>query len=216
VAQVDDLVDLAWGTLYAAIQADKLRYVLTRSRLPAALLEQATEVEQRMQACCEYHLADHPVAGPEVERLRAGHGHRDLAADLHGYAMLYKEHEPLLASDLKHYRASDVEDAIRLSEEIYAVIGGSLTEKAQSATAQMHRAWTLLKQCYDEVSAAGRFLFRHDATTAGLMFPSLIAVGRSASTRRRDEAGDEPAGDEPAVLAAPPAVQPGTDIAAQA
>lgn len=200
IAHVNDLSDMAWGTLYAANQAEKLRYVLTRARLPPTLLILATEVEQRMQACCEYHLADHPVAGPEVERLRAGHGHRDMAADLYGYTMLYKEYEPLLSSDKKHYRASDMEDAIRLSEEIYGIIGGSLTEKAQSASAQMYRAWTLLKQCYGEVGAAGRFLFRHDAATAEIIFPSLFTVSRSAPTRRRDDAVDEPA--EPATLPA--------------
>lgn len=188
IAHAHNLGDLAWGTLYVAMETEKIRFVLSRSRLPEELLAEATEIERRMQACCEYLLADHPTAGPEVERLRAGRGHRDLAADLHGYTALYKAYKELLEKDPKNYRASDVDDALRLGEEIFSLIGGSLTEKERSASAQLLRAWTLLLKSYEEVRAVGHFLLRHDTDSAELMFPSLFTVGRAARSRRGDDA----------------------------
>lgn len=210
MAHVDDLGDLAWGTLHAAIKADRLRYVLTRARLPEDLLARASAVEQRMQACCEYHLADHPTAGPEVERLRAGHGHRDLADDLYGYAALYRAHEALIARDIKHYRASDANEAFHLSREIYALLGDALVAKQRSASAELVRAWTLLLASYGEVSAVGRYLLRRDPATAATLFPSLVAAGRTARRRR-----GAPAGAEPSPPQDPPTAQP-TEPAAPA
>jgi hypothetical protein len=188
IAHADDLGDLAWGTLHAAMEADKIRYVLSRSRLPEGLLDEATEVKNRMQASCEYLLAEDPTAGPEVERLRAGRGHRDLAADLHGYAALYEAHQALLEKDPKNYRPSDMDDALRLGEEIFSLVGGSLTEKERSASAQLVRAWTLLLQSYEEVRATGHYLLRHDKASAEMMFPSLFTIGRAPRSRRDDDA----------------------------
>lgn len=192
MAHVDDLGDLAWGTLYAAMKADRLRYVQTRARLPEDLLSRASEVEQRMQACCEYHLADHPTAGLEVERLRAGKGHRDLAGDLYGYATLYRQHEALLANDSKHYRASDAGEAFHLSREIYALLGDALVDKQRLASEELVRAWTLLLASYNEVGAVGRYLLRRDPDTATLLFPSLVTAGRAPRRRRQHAASPEP------------------------
>lgn len=202
---VDGLADLAWGTLYAAMEAARLRHALTRSRLPDDLVQHASETKARMQSCCEYHLLDHPQAGTEVERLRAGRGHRDLAMDLHGYAVLYQKHQDLLETDRKHYRASDVADAFRLSKEILALLGGALVERERSLTAQLNRAWTLLVDSYGEVRALGHFLLRHDLVTAEQMFPSLFTVGRAPQPRR---GGNEPVDDLPPLPPETPAPTP--------
>lgn len=199
IAHVHDLKDMAWGTLHAARMADQARYLQSRARIPADVLEEATEVEARMQACCEYHLGDHPTAGPELARLSPGHGHTDLADDLLGYATLYEKHRDVLEKDPKHYRATDLADAIRLGDEIYAILGHSHTKQTASATNQANRAWTLLLRSYSEVSETGRWLFRHDAATAERLFPSLFTVGRNNRPRSRD---DEPA-EAPAIPPAP-------------
>lgn len=205
MAHLDDLGDLAWATLHASRLADQARYLLHRARLPADLREQATETRVRMQACCEYHLDEHPEAAPELTRLRAGQGHHDMANDLLGYAALYKTHQPLLETDRRHYRATDHDDAIRLGEQILTILGNSYTEEVRSCTDQLMRAWTLLLRSYNEVSETGRWLFRHDAALAERIFPSLFAAGRSGRSRRRDD--DIPA-DQPGDL---PADQPSTE-----
>lgn len=212
LTHVNDLADLAWGTLHAARMADQARHGLSRARLPPDLVATATATRARMQACCEYHLDEHPVAGSELARLRAGQGHRDLADDLLGYAALYQEHRALLERDTRHYRAEDADEAVRLGETIYALLGDAITAESRSAVNQLVRAWTLLVRSYAEVSETGRWLFRHDAATAERLFPSLFTIGRSTRPRRRDDAPDtgEPADQVPAVAdpvtaAVPPA-----------
>jgi hypothetical protein len=64
----------------------------------------------------------------------------------------------------------------------------------------VHRAWTLLADTYDEVSAAGRFVFRHEGGES--MFPSLVTISRARPVRSPgDEApdapDDAPSGDTP-------------------
>lgn len=210
---VDGLADLAWGTLYVAKETARLRHALTRSRLPDDLVQEATAIKARMQSCCEYHLIDHPEAGTEVERLRAGRGHRDLALDLLGYADLYQRYQPVVATDSKHYRASDAADALRLSKELFGLLGDALIERERSVSAQLNRAWTLLVDSYNEVRTVGHFLFRRDPVTADQMFPSLFAVGRAPQTRRGN---DEPIDDLPPLPPEDPAAQPDAPSAAQA
>ena len=52
------------------------------------------------------------------------------------------------------------------------------------------RAWSLLITTYQEVSAAGRWLFRHENGEA--RFPSLYTIGRQRRSRRP---GDSDEGD---------------------
>ena len=58
------------------------------------------------------------------------------------------------------------------------------------------QVWTVLERRYDEVRAAGLWLWRKDARREEL-FPSLYAAGRPNQGRRRkvatDEAADSPA-----------------------
>ncbi|WP_437896447.1 hypothetical protein [Sorangium sp. So ce124] len=65
------------------------------------------EIEGRMQALFEYHLSDDPVIKPELDRLRPGTGHRDLANDLLGYARIYELRADVVKDDRKLYRAGD-------------------------------------------------------------------------------------------------------------
>jgi hypothetical protein len=47
------------------------------------------------------------------------------------------------------------------------------------------RAWTLLRQIYDEVRRAGQFLFYYEDPEA--KFPALFAAARTARGRARAE-----------------------------
>ncbi|HEU4537789.1 MAG TPA: hypothetical protein VFS00_26895 [Polyangiaceae bacterium] len=150
--------------------------------VPVELSEAATELERRMQTCVEYHLADHPEAGPKVAFLRVGTGYRDLAGDLMGYAELYRDYRDELRYDRKHYREGDAEEAVRLATRLFEALamgqGGD-----QHRIALRDRAWTMLSRCYDEVAVTGRWLLRHDANV-GAMFPTLQSLGRAALARK--------------------------------
>jgi hypothetical protein len=149
--------------------------------VPVALSEAAVELERRMQTCVEYHLADHPEAGPKVAFLRVGTGYRDLAGDLMGYAELYRDYRDELCHDRKHYREGDADEAVQLATRLFEAL--ALGQGDQHRLTLRDRAWTLLARCYEEIGATGRWLLRHDPNV-GVLFPPLHALGRLGAVRK--------------------------------
>lgn len=182
-ALVEQLPTIAWACWYAATEEQKNRALATDAKLPAELVQKAIAMEARMQACCEYHLNDHPEVGPFLAMLRAGTGHQDLASDLLGYAGVYRDHWDALSSDKKHFRASDADDAVKLAEEMLALLGARLSPEARLAADHLTRAWTLLLDTYEEVASTGRWLLRHDPQ-ANKVFPSLFSLVRTRRARK--------------------------------
>ncbi|WP_437669492.1 hypothetical protein [Sorangium sp. So ce131] len=192
IAHVDELGLACFAALYAIAEARSAGALETDARLPVALLAEATEVEARMQALCEYQLADDPAIKPELDRLRPGTGHRDLANDLLGYARIYELRADVVKADRRHYRAGDAARARELAGAMIQKLSAAMTPKAREAYDRYVRAWTLLSQRYDEVRAAGLWLWRRNAR-AQERFPSLFAAGRPNVGRSRKAA---PKGDE--------------------
>lgn len=184
IANVEELPTMAWACWYAATEDQKSRATQTEAKLPAELVQKAVAMEARMQACCEYHLNDHPEVGPHLAALRAGIGHQDLAADLLGYAGMYRDHWDLLSSDKKHFRATDADDAVKVAEEMIATLGARLSPEARLAADHLVRAWTLLLDTYEEVASTGRWLLRHDPKAAQA-FPSLFSMVRRRRSRAK-------------------------------
>jgi hypothetical protein len=184
IGNVEDLPTIAWACWYAATEDQKSRATQTDAKLPAELVQKVVVMEARMQACCEYHLNDHPEVGPHLAALRSGTGHHDLAADLLGYAGIYREHWDVLSADKKHFQATDADDAVKLAEEMIASLGARLSPEARLAADHLLRAWTLLLDTYEEVASTGRWLLRHDprATQA---FPSLFSLVRTRRSRAK-------------------------------
>ena len=190
IANVRDLEDVAWAAWQATKVLDSLR-ATGDATLPAALVKRATEVEARMQKCCEYYFADDPVLADELARLRPGTGHRDLAGDLIGYADIYESRFEIVSQDMKYYRPTDLADARKIAKQIVDLLSASLTTEARAAAADQVRAWTLLRQVYGEVRAAGLFIERHDPTSAE-RYPSLYAATRAPATRKKKAAPEGP------------------------
>ena len=188
MAQLDTLDTLAWATIHANAAAASARSRLTKAALPTALVAQAGELRQRMQRCCEYYLADHPVAGSIVEGLRRGSGYRDLAHDLLGYAALYRDHHDIVSEDTKNYHESDIEDAVRIGERMVELLGGGWSSEDQQIVDDYVRAWTLLSRAYNEIRSTGLWLMRHQPTRARESLPSLTSLGRRGSGRSTSEA----------------------------
>lgn len=190
--QIDRLSDLGWAALHTVTLSSQVNG-RGRAKLPAELVERALTLEARMQTCCEYHLGDHPVAGAEVARLRSGNGYRDVAADLLGYAELYRIYLDILSRDTKHYLATDQEEAVSTAEQMYTLLGESATIEAEVSAVDAQRVWTLLLRTYEDVAETGRWLLRGEPRRAERLFPSLFRLSRTGRRSRQDEPADEPA-----------------------
>jgi hypothetical protein len=203
-SQIDLLSTLGWAMLHVATRLGEAR-AHGRGKLPPTLVESAVTLETRMQLCCEYHLGDHPEAGGELARLRSGTGYRDLAADLLGYAEFYRTYQDVLSRDLKHYRPTDEAEAVQTAEQIYTLLGEVATAEPPITSIDARRVWTLLVPTYENVTATGRWLLRHESSRAERLFPSLFRVSR---TGRRSRSGEPETGTEPGTELATPGEGP--------
>ena len=181
LARLDGLATVALGAWFARHMYLLAGATHTEAQLPASLVATATALKTRMMRVVEYHLGDHPVAGPLVTAIRTGTGYMDLANDLVALARLYKAYAHLLEHDKKDYQAVDQGLAAQTGDQILTLLGGSTPEQRKWVNLQA-RAWTLLNGDYAEVHAAGRYLKRADGY-AESVFPSLIAAARAAGAR---------------------------------
>jgi hypothetical protein len=184
IDDLDGLEPACFAMLHMVAEARAAGALEVGARLPPALVTEASEVEGRMQKVCEYHLGDDPEIRPELDRLRPGNGHRDLANDLLGYARIYHLRADVVKTDRKHYRAGDAARAKELAGAIIQKLSAEMTPRARAAYDRYVRVWTLLNQRYDEVRAAGLWLFRKDLL-AEQRFPSLFAAARPNGGRPR-------------------------------
>lgn len=189
-ADVDQLQTTCFAMLYVLVEARAAGALEDEVRIPAALVAEASEVETRMQALCEYQFADDPEIAPELARLRPGTGHRDLANDLIGYARVYELRADAVKADSKHYRADDVSRAEALSGAMIQQLAAGMTPKARAAYDRYARTWALLNKRYNEVRAAGLWLYRGDVRLLE-RFPSLFAASRSIGTKAKRAASKE-------------------------
>ncbi len=182
LARLDGLATAALAAWFARHMYLLVSATHTEAQLPGSLVATATALKTRMMRVVEYHLGDHPVAGPLVSAIRAGTGYMDLANDLVALARLYKAYAHLLEHDKKDYQAVD-QGSRRRQGTRYRRCSGSTPEQRKWVGLQA-RAWTLLSGDYAEVFAAGRYLKRWDVDVESA-FPSLIAAARAAGGGRR-------------------------------
>lgn len=185
MTSVTGLEGACFATLYALFEARSAGALESEARIAPEIVAEATEIESRMQALCEYHFADDTEIRPELDRLRPGVGHRDLANDLLGYARIYDLRASAVKADSKYYRAADAGRARELAGIFIQALSAASTPRARAAYTKYARAWTVLSRRYEEVRAAGLWLFRADATRED-RFPSLFAAGRSAGRPKKN------------------------------
>jgi hypothetical protein len=181
LSRLDGLATVALGAWFARHMYLLAGATHTEAQLPGSLVATATALKTRMMRVVEYHLGDHPVAGPLVTAIRTGTGYMDLANDLVALARLYKAYAHLLEHDKKDYQSVDQGLAAQTGDQILTLLGGSTPEQRKWVNLQA-RAWTLLSGDYAEVYAAGRYLKRGDGDVE-TAFPSLIAAARAAGTK---------------------------------
>ncbi len=178
ITHVDNLANLAFACWYAALQDERAQAGCTDAKVPLRLIKQASEVESRMQKCCEYHLGDDPEYSPILTQLSEGTGHRDLAGDLAGYAQVYRRKKDVLEHDTKYYQAQDVATAEKLSEAILDALAQAMSPEASATAQALAKCWVLLNRSYEEVVQTARWLERSNPNRDSL-YPSLYAAGRS-------------------------------------
>ena len=145
-------------------------------KLPLELLQTAMELKKPMLLCTGYFLQNDAVAMKEVNDIRKGTGHLDLATDLSRLAILYRAHNDLLKVDPVHYQPTQADNADRLSQEILAELARAQGEEVARWNKRTRQAFTLVVEDYDEVAEAGRWIFRKDG--GDKLFPSLYTAGR--------------------------------------
>ena len=182
MACVTGLESACFATLYALAEARAAGALESEALIAPEVAAEAAELEARMQALCEYHFGDDPEIRPELDRLRPGVGHRDLANDLLGYARIYELRAAVVKADSKYHRATDAARARELAGLFIQALSAASTPRARAAFAAYARAWTVLSRRYEEVRAAGLWLFRADATRED-RFPSLFVAGRPSVGR---------------------------------
>ena len=185
---LDGLEQACSAAMFAFEAASTSGALESEAKIAEDISSEAAEVEGRMQMVCEYHLSDDREMKPLLDLLRPGTGHRDLAHDLNGYAKIYEARHAVVSADTKHYRAGDAARAKELAMLIQEALSDAMSHDAREAYSAHVRSWTLTFRRYEEVRAAGLWLFRADPAKDEL-FPSLFAVGRPNGGRPRKSLG---------------------------
>lgn len=208
---VTGLATACFATLYALAEARAAGALESKARIAPAVAAEAAEVAARMRALCEYHFQDDPEIRPELDRLRRGRGHRDRANDLLGYARIYELRAAVVKGDQKHHRPTDAARARELASMYIQAFAAAMKPRARAAHHRYARAWTLLLRRYDEVRAAGLWLFRADPASKE-RFPSLFAAARPNVGRPKKAPASTPeSGAAPDSEPPPPAAKPVID-----
>jgi hypothetical protein len=128
----------------------------------------------------EHYFGDDAKLGPIVAAIRSGTGHQDLASDLQALADLFGQPrvKAIVERDPVYYEPGDAQDARTHAGAILTELGFKAAGDAERWTNLTQRAWTLLSASYDEVKAAGEFIFRNDDDVSE-SYPSLISAVRN-------------------------------------
>jgi len=184
LAHVDRLESVAlavWHTCTSLLTAEAQS---TGRRIPATLHAQAAALKERMHEVMTYHLDPSSDEAVLLQAMGAGPGasYIRLAESLMWLADLYRRHADRLAGDTARYRAEDGELAGRLGHAIHHLLGEPARPAVVTWAGHRARAWALLVTTYEEVRAAGRWLFRHE--NGEELFASLYTAGRGPRRRR--------------------------------
>jgi hypothetical protein len=207
ILYVDRLETAAMAAWYAELCHRIAGALSSGAKLPEDFLAMATRHRHHLYRVAQYNLDDIKEVATELESIRPGSGHLDLASDLMRLAVIFEAHAERLARDTQRYRATDAEDAKRYATTILQVLGDGRRSDAQYWSDYLSRAWTLMVTTYEEVAAAGRWLYRHENGEA--MFPSLYAIGRQRRSRK-PASGETPGNDEDGEQTSPAVPDPAT------
>lgn len=192
-AHRDGLPDLARALWYVRHRLDQHTALSSQAALPAELVEEATALRRDMLRVLDFRLAEQPAVLAQLDVIRRGSGYQDLVDDLIQLAGLYTTHRVALRDTPAPYRSADSQKAGQLATQILTTLGLAPALRktrggaAAGAAAEdwgglQLRIGALLERSYDELSAAGRFLCRHQPERLA-RFASLASIARARRTR---------------------------------
>jgi hypothetical protein len=186
-----DLLELvALANWYCSVELRSASVSGSGAKIPASVLDEAARLKEVMFVVVEYNLGHLPEVADELADIRRGSGYLDTARDLLRLVKLYEKYAAELAIDQRRYQAADAVAASRVGHTIHQVLGDGRSTDARYWSNYLTRSWSLLVDTYAEVSAAGRWLFRHENGEA--RFPSLYTIGRQRRSRAPDEDPSSP------------------------
>lgn len=186
---VDDLEHMANAALHVDVEALREGAANTNVKVDVAIVQQASELRDRMLKTAEYNLGHKETVTRELADIRTRTGYLDLANDCARLAALYAAHESDLAIDRRFYDAADADLATSLAGAIRGEYRAAATRSGQYAELRP-RVFTELVRLYNEVRAAAHFLFRAEPNVID-EFPALRAA--AVGTRRAKKPADAPA-----------------------
>ncbi len=178
-----DLPVAARAVLYVRARADSEGDA--SDALPPALAAQARALHGRMLKVLGFYFDEGSEVGAELARIRGARGHAPLAGALVSLAALYGAHQARIEKTPEHYRADDAREAAETAEAIVAHL--TAPEGEAGWAGRQARVWTLFAAAYEEVCAAGRYLYRN-AGDLDARFPALASlnVARRGPAKKRD------------------------------
>lgn len=162
ITHLDDLPTLALAAYHGYVELQVVRAGGSQAKLSPDVETEATVKRKRMFELVEHVFREERRLAREIASIRSGTGHKDMALDLARLARIYEDNPEEVARDTVNYRATDAADARRLSQTILSELSRNVGADEQQQLATVTGIWTLLVRCYDEVMAAGHFIYRHE------------------------------------------------------
>jgi hypothetical protein len=206
---VEQLELASWATWYAHTRMLSEVAGASGAKVDATLYEKSGQHLSKMLKVLEYHVGEAPEVAAEIAGIRSGTGYQDRASDLVRAAALVERYRAELEGDERWFDESDAALARTYAEQIVQSLRSSMQSRAADWTDLRNRAWTELNRWYNEVRAAGEFVFRAEPGERDLFLPLRQAVSPTRPrTVRHDEA---PASPSPAEPASPSPAEPTAD-----
>lgn len=182
------LAALVGALRWAVIQRDAAREAQGEAVLDDALAEKSNGLRNRMSKVVLHYFEDDPEIGPSLKNLGRRRGHAALAQDLRQLAALYEQRRDVVERDPKYWQPGDIDDARAAAGLVEEAVEQAVGDAARRWDDAIARALTLLAPVYEEVRAAGRFLWRQDdeverfAALPGARRPRRASANPSASS----------------------------------
>jgi hypothetical protein len=193
---VERLETVSLATWHTLVSHESASTQTSGAKIAEFAIDDGKDYRYRMAKVLDYHVGHKEEVAAELAAIRDSTGYLAMAKGLIRLCRLFEIHDAEIRDDRRHFRATDREEAGKLAHAILQVLGDGRDTDARYWSGYLTRSWSLLVVTYGEVSAAGRWLFRHENGEA--RFPSLYTIGRQRRSRRPGEdAGDGVENPEP-------------------
>jgi hypothetical protein len=192
---LDDLRDAAWAAWHAKGQLDAALNAPAETTLAPAAVEAGLRLREGMLRVLRYWCEGDAGIEKQLAPMGRRKTNAELPKDLSKLAALYREKKQLIEADTKNYRATDADEADQIAGQAAQAQGARRAEIEGKGAELVNRAHTLLLNIYEEIRAAGLYLYRRE--NASELFPSLTSLSAPRGRPRKNAAAGAPPSDPP-------------------